>query len=60
MRILYFICLKKKQETLHFLRLNFAAQFRPNLQCYLYASLFTHDIAEIWHFCKQNDEIYVK
>ena len=51
---------KKKQETLHFLRLNFAAQFRPNLQCYLYASLFTHDIAEIWHFCKQNDEIYVK
>ena len=51
---------KKKQETLHFLRLNFAAQFRPNLQCYLYASLFTDDTAEIWHFCKQNDEIYVK
>jgi len=60
MNVITYVNMFKKQVTLHFRRLNFAAQFRPNLQCYLYASLFTHDIAEIWHFCKQNDEIYVK
>ena len=35
--MLLYIYVRKKQVTLHFRRLNFAAQFRPNLQCYLYA-----------------------